>query len=233
MLIVAIILVVIAYVAITKVGLNIKGTGNSQASKDNFAVEFIGEPITGGKGKTIAKINTTKKSEGTINVTGLIFKGDTATATYTLQNLSQDLSADLTTKVTNVDESTFEVTCKLESDLLKPKETTTLTVAIKSLKNQIDENTEITNSDIGISIIAEPKQEETTVEKTTAQEANVTIPYLPTGFTQVANTNLSTGLIIQDSKENQYAWVEVPKTAKVYPTAGLNITTFTDDEYKK
>ena len=61
----------------------------------------------------------------------------------------------------------------------------------------------------------------------------MTIPYLPTGFTQVANTNLSTGLIIQDSKENQYVWVEVPKTAKVYPTAGLNITTFTDDEYKK
>ena len=62
-LIVAIILVVIAYVAITKVGLNIKGIGNSQASKDNFAVEFIGEPTTGGKGKTIAKIKTTKNQK--------------------------------------------------------------------------------------------------------------------------------------------------------------------------
>ncbi len=26
-------------------------------------------------------------------------------------------------------------------------------------------------------------------------------------------------------------WVEVPKTGKVYPTAGLSITNFTDEEY--
>ena len=55
--------------------------------------------------------------------------------------------------------------------------------------------------------------------------------YLPDGFTQVEGTTLENGLTIQDSKGNQYVWVEVPKTSEVYPTAGLNITTFNADEY--
>ena len=55
--------------------------------------------------------------------------------------------------------------------------------------------------------------------------------YLPDGFTQVEGTTLENGLTIQDSKGNQYVWVEVPKTSEVYPTAGLNITEFTTDEY--
>ena len=54
-------------------------------------------------------------------------------------------------------------------------------------------------------------------------------PYLPSGFTRVAGT----GLIIQDSKKNQYVWVDVPQSTEVYQTAGLNITTFTDAEYTK
>lgn len=34
--------------------------------------------------------------------------------------------------------------------------------------------------------------------------------YLPTGFSKVKGTSLETGLTIQDSKGNQYVWVEVP-----------------------
>ena len=55
--------------------------------------------------------------------------------------------------------------------------------------------------------------------------------YLPDGFTQVEGTTLENGLTIQDSKGNQYVWVEVPKTSEVYPTAGLNIKDFTTEEY--
>ena len=36
-----------------------------------------------------------------------------------------------------------------------------------------------------------------------------------------------------DSNGNEWVWIEVPKTAEVYKTAGLNITSFTDDEYTK
>ena len=61
-----------------------------------------------------------------------------------------------------------------------------------------------------------------------------TRPYLPSSdFTQVEGTDLDTGLVIKDSSGNEYVWIEVPKLAKVYPTAGINITEFTDEEYTK
>ena len=62
--------------------------------------------------------------------------------------------------------------------------------------------------------------------------ANKTIPYYPdTTFTKVEGTDLSNGLVIQDASGNEYVWIEVPKTTEVYPTAGLKITNFTEDEY--
>lgn len=61
-----------------------------------------------------------------------------------------------------------------------------------------------------------------------------TRPYLPSSdFTKVDNTDLDTGLVIADSSGNEYVWIEVPKLATVYPTAGINITKFTDEEYTK
>ena len=59
-----------------------------------------------------------------------------------------------------------------------------------------------------------------------------TIPYYPDEtFTKVDGTDLSNGLVIKDKSGNEYVWIEVPKTAEVYPTAGLKITDFTEDEY--
>jgi len=58
------------------------------------------------------------------------------------------------------------------------------------------------------------------------------VPYIPEGYTHVEG-DLSTGYVIQDNDGNQYVWVEVPKTAKVYSTAGLNITEFSADDYTK
>ncbi len=63
---------------------------------------------------------------------------------------------------------------------------------------------------------------------------NVTQPYYPADdFFQVEGTDLSNGLVIEDGAGNQYVWIEVPKTTTVYPTAGLNITEFTEEEYTK
>ena len=59
----AVILVAIAYAAITNVTLNINGTSKSQANQTNFVVQFVGEPTTGGKGTTTATINTSKRTE--------------------------------------------------------------------------------------------------------------------------------------------------------------------------
>ena len=102
------------------------------------------------------------------------------------------------------------------------------------LKTPIDETKEDLTSNIGVSITAEPKQpgEEANAGSTTVSSNKTTAgTYLPKGFKQVNGTNLDNGLTIQDSTGNQYVWVEVPKTKEVYPTAGLEITEFTESEY--
>ena len=231
-LLVAIILVAVAYAAITNVELNINGVGSAQAKQENFKVEFIGTPSTSGKGTTTATINESDKTKGTVNVTGLTAKGDEATATYTVKNQSSDISADLTAEATSSNQTYFEVICSLEKTTLKAQEETTLKVTVRLLKTPIDETKEDLNSDIDVTLTAEPKQPgEETNGGSTSVSSNETRPYLPTGFTQVKGTTLKNGLTIQDSTGNQYVWVEVPKTGKVYPTAGLNITEFTTDEY--
>ena len=231
-LLVAIILVAVAYAAITNVELNINGVGSAQAKQENFKVEFIGTPSTSGKGTTTATISESDKTKGTVNVTGLTAKGDEATATYTVKNLSSDISADLTAEATSSNQTYFEVICSLEKTTLKAQEETTLKVTVRLLKTPIDETKEDLNSDIDVTLTAEPKQPgEEANGGSTSVSSNETRPYLPTGFTQVKGTTLKNGLTIQDSTGNQYVWVEVPKTGKVYPTAGLNITEFTTDEY--
>ena len=232
-LLVAIILVAVAYAAITNVGLNINGVGNAQAKQENFKVEFIGTPSTSGKGTTTATINSDDKTQGSVNVTGLTAKGDEAIATYTVKNQSSDISADLTAEATSSNQAYFEVICSLEKTTLKAQEETTLKVTVRLLKTPIDETKEDLKSNIGVSIKAEPKQpgEEANGGSSTVSSKKPTKPYLPTGFTQDKNTTLKNGLTIQDITGNQYVWIEVPMTEEVYPTAGLSITNFTDEEY--
>ena len=59
---------------------------------------------------------------------------------------------------------------------------------------------------------------------------------LPEGFAPTkidGEDSFDDGLVITDGYGNEYVWVEVPRTTTVYPTAGLNITSFTNDEYTK
>jgi len=235
-LVLAVILVAVAYAAITSTQLNINGTGNATANQSNFKVEFIGTPTTGGKGTTTATIDSSVKTNGTVTVNGLTAKGDEATATYTVKNLSADLSADLSAEATSSNEEYFEVLCTLEKTTLKAQEETTLKVTVRLLKTPIDETKENLKTDIGVTVTAEPKQpgEENNGGSQTVSSATTTGgTYLPKGFRQVSGTTLDNGLTIQDGSGNQYVWVEVPKKTEVYPTAGLEITEFTEDEYAK
>ena len=229
-LVLAIILVAVAYAAITSTQLNINGTGNATANQSNFKVEFIGTPTTGGKGTTTATIDSSVKTNGTVTVNGLTAKGDEATATYTVKNQSADLSADLSAEATSSNEEYFEVLCTLEKTTLKAQEETTLKVTVRLLKTPIDETKENLKTDIGVTVTAEPKQpgEENNGGSETVSNRN---PYLPEGFRKVSGTTLDNGFTVQDSTGNQYVWVEVPKTTEVYPTAGLEVTEFTEDAY--
>ena len=229
-LVLAVILVAVAYAAITSTQLNINGTGNATTNQSNFKVEFIGTPTTGGKGTTTATIDSNIKTNGNVEVNGLTAKGDEATATYTVKNQSADLSADLSAEATSSNEEYFEVLCTLEKTTLKAQEETTLKVTVRLLKTPIDETKENLKTDIGVTVTAEPKQpgEENNGGTETVSNKN---PYLPEGFRKVSGTTLDNGFTIQDSTGNQYVWVEVPNTTEVYPTAGLEITEFTDVEY--
>ncbi len=61
-----------------------------------------------------------------------------------------------------------------------------------------------------------------------------TKPYFPSNAFYYKEGDLSTGLVIEEKATgSQYVWVEVPKTMAVYPTAGVNISSFTDEEYTK
>ncbi len=232
-LVLAVILVAVAYAAITSTQLNINGTGNATANQSNFKVEFIGTPTTGGKGTTTATIDSSVKTNGTVTVNGLTAKGDEATATYTVKNQSADLSADLSAKATSSNEEYFEVLCTLEKTTLKAQEETTLKVTVRLLKTPIDETKENLKTDIGVTVTAEPKQPGKEGGTTGGGSETVSNrnPYLPKGFRKVSGTTLDNGYTIQDSQRNQYVWVEVPKTKEVYPTAGLEITEFTESEY--
>ena len=44
---------------------------------------------------------------------------------------------------------------------------------------------------------------------------------------------LEGGLVIIDKNGNSWVWIEVPKSMEVYPSAGINITTYTDETYEK
>ena len=232
-LVLAVILVAVAYAAITSTQLNINGTGNATANQSNFKVEFIGTPTTGGKGTTTATIDSSVKTNGTVTVNGLTAKGDEATATYTVKNLSADLSADLSATATSSNEEYFEVLCTLEKTTLKAQEETTLKVTVRLLKTPIDETKENLKTEIGVNVTAEPKQpgEEGGTTGGGSETVSNRNPYLPKGFRKVSGTTLDNGYTIQDSTGNQYVWVEVPKTKEVYPTAGLEITEFTEAEY--
>ena len=68
----------------------------------------------------------------------------------------------------------------------------------------------------------------------TLPETADTKPYLPgKGSTILEGTNLENGLVVIDNKNNEWVWIEVPKTSTVYPTAGTNITNFDSAAYTK
>ena len=73
----------------------------------------------------------------------------------------------------------------------------------------------------------------TYTDNSTGVEKTVKIP-AQCAVSQVDGENsLKDGLVIIDVNGNEWVWIEVPKTAEIYKTAGLNVTTFTDNEYTK
>ena len=110
---------------------------------------------------------------------------------------------------------TFEITGFIPEQKIQPNETKEILITFKYKDTTAVPANRILNSYLNFNM----------------EKAEITVAYLPDGFTHVEGTDLDNGYTIQDSKENQYVWVEVPMTDEVYPTAGLAIKDFTENEY--
>ena len=67
--------------------------------------------------------------------------------------------------------------------------------------------------------------------KVPAEATAETAPYFPDNTFAKKEGTIDAGLVIQDTKGNEYVWVVVPRTTAVYATTGLGKTTFTDADY--
>lgn len=154
-LVIAILLVAIGYAAITTITLNIEGKSQANPDSANFAVKFVGTPVVSDSGKVTAGIEE-NALKATIDVKGLTAKGDTVTATYTIQNTSKDLSAVLSANVTsNTNSEYFDVSFNIADSTIAHGDSTTILVTVTLIKTPIDEDQ---TSTIGITVSADPQQ---------------------------------------------------------------------------
>ena len=138
-LLVAALSLAVGYAAITK-NLAVTGSASATTNNDNFKVRFTGTPETSDANKVTASI--TSDLAATINVSGLTTTGDTATATYTIENYSAELGADLAVgSITNGNSEYFEVTASLGATSIAAGAKTTLTVTVKLLKTPVENQT--------------------------------------------------------------------------------------------
>ena len=155
-LVIAILLVAIGYATITTITLNIDGNAQANPDSANFTVKFVGTPIVSDSNKVTAGIKEDDALKATIDVQGLTAKGDTVTATYTIQNTSKDLSAALSANVTsNTNSEYFDVDFNIAESTISHGESTTIVVTVSLIKTPIDEDQ---TSTVGITLKAEPQQ---------------------------------------------------------------------------
>lgn len=135
--IVAVLVLGVGYAAITDINLNINGTAAATPSDDNFSVIFTGTPST--SGDTVSA-SITDDLTATMTVTGLTTTGDTATASYTIKNASEELSATVEQgTITNDNETYFEVTTDWTTTTLAADGSKTVTVTVKLIKTPIED----------------------------------------------------------------------------------------------
>lgn len=162
-LIIAVLLIGIAYADITDLTLKISGSASATPSTENFKVRFSKDDTitTNGAGTITADLDSsdTTGQTATLTVTGLTAKGQKATAVYTVVNDSPDLSADLEVEVSkNTNSEYFTVTPTLGAENITATgdtEKTTVTVVVELIKTPIDADV---SSDIEVTLTASPVQ---------------------------------------------------------------------------
>lgn len=159
-LLIAILALGIGYAAIANKTLTISGNAVGSPSDENFKVKFTGTPTKSDATK-VKEATILTDTTASIKVEGLTKAGDSATATYTISNESEDLSANLSAALTNSNTTDFDVsyyfgntTGTTTASLTKGQSTTiTVVVTLKTTPVLTDVTTDIT-----VSITAAPVQ---------------------------------------------------------------------------
>ena len=152
-LLAAVLLLGVGYAAIQNITLNISGTAAADPSQSNFKVMFTGTPEV--SDATYVTAGITDDTNATINVAGLTTKGQIVSATYTVQNTSTDLSADLSVATTNSNTEYFTISSQLAKTSLTAGEATTVTVTVELTKTPVSESV---SSTVGVQLTAVPVQ---------------------------------------------------------------------------
>lgn len=145
----------VGYAVVSSVDLTIGGTAS--VAESTLKVSF--KDVASKSGENVTAETTDGSLTATIAVTGLTKIGDTATATYTIQNKETDLSAEVLKKsIENDKEDFFEVTTSVDSAPAKiaAGSTETVTVTVKLIKMPILESDSTAN--ITIKLNATPVQ---------------------------------------------------------------------------
>lgn len=159
-LLIAILALGIGYAAIGNKTLTISGNAVGTPNDNNFKVKFTGTPTKSDadKVKEAAILTDTTAS---IKVADLTKAGDSVTATYTIINESEDLSANLSAALTNSNTTDFDVTYYFGNTTgtttasLTKGQSTTITVVVTLKTTPV--TTDVT-SDITVNITATPVQ---------------------------------------------------------------------------
>ena len=153
-LLIAVLLIGIGYAAITS-NLTISGTAKANASDANFSVVFTGEIKDKSEGVTASATENT--TSAIMNVEGLTTKGDAKSATFTVQNTSDELQALLsvaTEEVTNTEYFAVSAEVANEDSKIKAGGTTTVTVTVTLIKTPTEEVTSTVNVGLTATAVA-------------------------------------------------------------------------------
>ena len=154
-LLLAVLMLGIGYAAMSNITLNINGSASATVEDENFKVKFTGTPTVSNATNVVAEVEEDHKAS--ITVTGLTAKGDSETATYTIENASEDLSAELAIpSISNDNTEYFKVTTDMDAaKTITAGTTTTVTVTVELVKTPIESNQK---ANIDINIDATPVQ---------------------------------------------------------------------------
>ena len=142
----------IGYAAETGSTLKISDNPLLVAEQPDFKIAFSGEPTYIGDGSAVLEI--IGPTTATMNMTGLKAVGDSIKAIFTIENQSNNIDAEIKTKVTNTNTEFFDVSTSLSEYIINHKEgKSILTITVELIKLPI-ENDEIAY--ISTDIIANP-----------------------------------------------------------------------------